>query len=387
MDIVSETHDKDHIADMALDNLSHSASLDIEFILSIENLVLRNLLITQGYHELSEGLRVFLGEDNASWCTFATHASKTAGYSIRHEILPENLARVFLSFRLYRAVMRFLRRYLTDAAEREHRLDPITGILARISLSISQGNTMVFAELAPAYSRLIEQFSKDIVPDESRLQDFLSDFRPGTSEAGGQDACVQAFSAYYQARFEPDPKRKAELIYLANLLIGLHEQTRLQPVIAGSLHAPVDEVLDTRIPLYVTPLGGWANRLIHLAIMWVSRRIFATIATQVAMSIYTPAGKLRLSADVPSPFQEKEFPPDLENLQSPQIMALLSRFDRSRDTLVGSRAVNWADLHDRMNYIVDLFRSHQQNRLLYTQPFTQAQTEALLAGLIPEGKL
>ena len=45
----------------------------------------------------------------------------------------------------------------------------------------------------------------------------------------------QAFTRYQRQRFEPDPKRRAELTALANLEIGLHEQTRLQPEIRAAL--------------------------------------------------------------------------------------------------------------------------------------------------------
>lgn len=50
-----------------------------------ENLVLRNLKITQMYHRLSLEMTTLIGHQDANWCTFACNASKTAGYSIRKE--------------------------------------------------------------------------------------------------------------------------------------------------------------------------------------------------------------------------------------------------------------------------------------------------------------
>ena len=44
-----------------------------------EEPVRRNLLITQGYHDLSRALAGSLGYENRNWCTFATWASGTAG--------------------------------------------------------------------------------------------------------------------------------------------------------------------------------------------------------------------------------------------------------------------------------------------------------------------
>ena len=50
--------------------------------------VLRNLLITQCYHDLSEELGRVLGARNVNWCSYATWASKTAGRFIRNEEIP-----------------------------------------------------------------------------------------------------------------------------------------------------------------------------------------------------------------------------------------------------------------------------------------------------------
>jgi hypothetical protein len=62
--------------------------------------------------------------------------------------------------------------------------------------------------------------------------------RPG-EPPDGQRYLRQAFRRYYQAHFEADVRTKAELLLLANLEIGFHAQTRLQPEIAESLNAPI----------------------------------------------------------------------------------------------------------------------------------------------------
>ena len=63
---------------------------DIDRIASLTDPVLRNLQITQCYHELSNAMAALTGP-LANWCTFATWASKQAGQSIRKE----DLARTF----------------------------------------------------------------------------------------------------------------------------------------------------------------------------------------------------------------------------------------------------------------------------------------------------
>jgi len=40
-----------------------------------------------------------------------------------------------------------------------------------------------------------------------------------------------------------------------------------------------------------------------------------------------------------------------------------------------------------MNLIVDLFRTRQQDRLLYDQPFTFLLVDALQQGRVPHGRL
>ena len=64
---------------------------EIEEIVNKDNLVVRNLQITQGYYRLSRGMRRLVSTKNASWCAFATHASKTAGQALRHELMPKIL--------------------------------------------------------------------------------------------------------------------------------------------------------------------------------------------------------------------------------------------------------------------------------------------------------
>lgn len=359
---------------------------EIDDIRSLDNLILRNLKVTQGYYRLSQGMRGVMGDNNASWCSFATHASKTAGYSIRNEIQPEDLARVFRSFRLYRHLERFLRRYLSSADERDRELNPVVQILARISLSVSRGNIMVFEELAPAFGQMVSGFAEDEEYDQAKLTRLLSQFKPGASDAGGQDACIEAFTAYYEAKFAADPDRKAELIYLGNLLIGLHEQVRLQPIIAEAIHAPVDQVLGEPVRL-ITPLGNRISGWVHKAFLGISRRVFSTVATQLFMAIYLPAGELRLGRDVRSPILDQDYPPDLQTIELKRVKEILDTLDWTPDTLRGSRAVNWGDLDDRMNYIVDFFRCYQQNAELFEPPFTAEQMAEIDVGRVPGGRL
>ena len=59
---------------------------DVRRIASIRDPILRNVQITQAYHDLSAAM-AGLTAAGANWCTVATWASKQAGQSIRREDL------------------------------------------------------------------------------------------------------------------------------------------------------------------------------------------------------------------------------------------------------------------------------------------------------------
>jgi hypothetical protein len=59
---------------------------ELERIVAHQDMVLRNLLITDAYHRLALAVRDCTGT-GANWCTFATWASKQAGHTIRREDL------------------------------------------------------------------------------------------------------------------------------------------------------------------------------------------------------------------------------------------------------------------------------------------------------------
>lgn len=66
---------------------------DVEAIAAIVDPVIRNLRITQCYHELS-AVHAGRCSPGANWCTFATWASRQAGQTIRKEDLVRTIARL-----------------------------------------------------------------------------------------------------------------------------------------------------------------------------------------------------------------------------------------------------------------------------------------------------
>ena len=74
-------------------SITYPAITDVDRIAAAGDPILRNLQITQCYHELSAVLAERTGP-SANWCTFATWASKQAGQTIRKEDLARKLESV-----------------------------------------------------------------------------------------------------------------------------------------------------------------------------------------------------------------------------------------------------------------------------------------------------
>ncbi len=238
--------------------------------------------------------------------------------------------------------------------------------------------------MAYPFSQMIRTFANDWHYDGGKLEDFLARFRPGPVETGGQDYLIEAFAAYYHARFTHDRKLKAELVLRANFLVGLHEQIRLQPSIARALTTPAEVLLKHRLPLFsVIPNGTnyWGQ------VTDFSRQVAAAMATNAFMFISVPSGILSLSRDVQSPVGVMGFPAELKTLRDFRLVQLAKEWDKGLDTLTGSAATNWARLEDRMRFIIDMFRSYQHNHSLYEAPFSPGQAAAIMAGRIPAGQL
>ncbi len=116
-------------------------------------------------------------------------------------------------------------------------------------------------------------------------------------------------------------------------------------------------------------------------------RLWRELSTRALMRMELPDAALRLGEDIPALNAEHDFPPDLVRLEHPELVELMEELDRTPNDTAGSAARDWGRLPDRMNLIVDLFRSLQQDRLLYDQPFTFMQVEAFRQGRVPHGRL
>lgn len=376
---------------------------EIERILAVQDDPLRNLRVTLGYHDLSRGLARLIGYENANWCTFAVWASRQAGVFIRGEV--EGISAVRDA--LLRRKGQTWSAWRSDAV-REHwdqgRVDPLT-LLVLVSSSfgraISEGNTRVFEDIARTFAPFIELLERSTSPDDAKLAGYLATLSELPVRDGGQAELKRALRKYVEARHQRDPGERSRLVLHANCLVGYHEQTRLQREITLALNAPIDYLRDDLDMWYVYgpgarlkgfPRASWAiNSFVRRVAMPVAERlakgIWQRLATRWIMQLSLPDEVLDLGNDLPPHPDRDAFPEPLTAAAmvgaDADLVAWLSF--AYRDTLRGSRALDWTSFPERMNTICNLFRSRQQRQALFRPPFTMEQIDSISQGTVPGG--
>jgi hypothetical protein len=380
---------------------------DVDRIAARPDVVTRNLQITQCYHELSAAMVTRVS--GANWCTFATWASKQAGQTIRKEDFTRLLENAMRSAPAraqaapdVAASAQALGSHQNAEEVQETVWDVINPLTAvdRASNAVGRGNKMVFEEIGHEFARFCTACLNDSAFDAEKIDRLCAELRPG-DPPDGQQYLRQAFARYYQAFFESDATMRAQLLLLANIEIGFHEQTRLQPEIAEAMNAALIDHKEFRLRLIkaLFPQNTWWVRL-RLFLLKLfdrprpldaaldnlfteARRLAHAIITEYMMTIGLPRNViLRLGEDVPA-----EFPPSLQHITLPDLQALLARIDPTPDSPRESGAIDWSALPDRLHFIIDLFRCYHESTDLLEPPFTAEQVAALKAGRLPEGRL
>lgn len=381
---------------------------DVERIAALDDPVIRNLQITQCYHELSlaYAARSFPG---ANWCAFATWASRQAGQTIRQDDLQRTLERLVHSETLAARAARRLAAIAEQFGARLQRdeilqvvwdlVDP-AAILARMSAEVAKGNKKIFGEIAREFARFLAMDTNGAAFSSTMMDKFCAAFREGDPPAGQKYLC-RAFSHYAEELAAPVGKERMELKLMANVEIGYHEQTRAQPEISSALNASIidsreftDRLLAAAFPrgsLLVTGrklLMGFTRRPTPLQrainlFLEVVRRELREIITARFMVLGLPDGRvLRMGEDL-----EGEFPSQLREIRNPELQALLARIDPTPDSLQLTGARDWAVLEQRVHFIVDLFRALHESPVLFQSPYTPRQVAALKDGRLPPGRL
>ena len=365
---------------------------DVQRIAVLDDPVLRNLEITWCYSRLAAAMAE--RTVGANWCTYATWASRQAGQTIRGEDLQDELERRLTAGRwllhpLRTLWRRLIRRGLFDRSTRLGRfvneLHTPFDAFERASDAVARGNRKVFEEIGLEFARYLEE------PDFDR---FLVGLRPG-EPPDGQRYLRQAFARYELARHEPDPKACAELVLLANLEIGMHEQTRLQPEIRAALDAPLvsNEELGRRALVALVPgTTQWWEAVrrplaatvgaVAAGAQRTATRVAREVISESFMVLSLPGRVLALSTNLPDAFPEELREPVLADLT-----ALLAQFEPVAPAPDDCGARDWSELHERMHYIVHLFRVFHLNPELARPPFTPGQVASFERGVVPGGEL
>lgn len=363
--------------------------------IALSDRVTRNLRITQTYHRILFAMTPLTGTVDVSWPAYAVWASRSVGHYVRTEEIPSLVRGLIAKAKLAPRVL--------DSADAEK--SEIAALLSlpgtflhatleqvteQIPTHLGEGNRIVFEELGPAYVAFLDTFMDKPEGDPGRLAHFLSWFRPGRPEEGGQSMLMDAFRAYHAAMAERDPKSRAEWMLLANLTTGYHEQIRLQRAIASALELPLAEKAIEHLEGTDQGISAAALRALVRVLPGLLEEVeeaWRAAATELFMALKMPDVTMRLGGDVPPLPDGRAFPIDVTSVENPRLLAILRELDASADSLRGSGARDWSVLSDRMNFIADVFRSRQQHPPLFHPPFTPQQVAEIDLGLLPEGPL
>ena len=376
---------------------------EIDRIARLGDPILRNLQITQCYYEISRSAAGLTGH-SANWCTFATWASKQAGQTIRQEDLIRAFEERFYLSDEISAAVEGIAGHLRRIGAKLHAEVPRQAILrainpaaafARASDAVARGNRKVFEEIGREFARFLDFFGQQTHLDPEKTGRFCAGLRAGEPPEG-QRLLSQAFRSYCEARFQ-NGQEKAELMLLANISAGFHEQIRLQPEIAEALNAALDSVVELKRNLMTVLLPDfyvrarakvlrgqtlYVDAAVARLIGEVNRLIRETITDHLMTLHLGGTEMLRLGRDL-----QGAFPQQLEQIRNSRLREVLERVDSTLNSLDQTGAKDWADFADRMHFIADFFRVYQERQQLFEAPYTTEQVELLKSGALPGGRL
>jgi hypothetical protein len=375
---------------------------EVRRIAAMANPVLRNLEITHCYSRLAEAFAARSGE-GANWCTYATWASRQAGRTIRGEDVLEQLGRRLGEPRwLLHPVATLWRRLLRRGLfQSETRIGRLTAQLhtpfdafERASDSVARGNLRVFEEIGLEFARWLDECPPDSQAESAQCLQFLERLRSGDPPEG-QRYLRQAFAHYERCRHELDPKARAELAVLANVEIGFHEQTRLQPEIREALDAAyaTQKDLGRRALEALFPSAGrwWpvlrrpAAAVVGMfaaAAQRASSRVAREVITESFLVLSLPGRVLMLGTHLID-----EYPEALREPANAELTEFLARFEPAPPAPDDCGARDWSELEQRMHYIVHLFCAFHRSDDLCRPPFSPEQVSSFSRGVVPDGEL
>ena len=308
----------------------------VDAIVAEPDPVLRNLQISLAYGRMGADFAEQVDAVNLSWCGFGAWASEGVGRAIRHHQTDQSL--VLRSFRWLAP---------THYAE----------VAVVAAEAFAWGNRRVFEHIGRAFAGFHTAMHDDT------MDDFLAGLT--VEEAVDVDLVLHpplglpdAFRAYREAATEDDPRRRAQLVAVANLAVAYVEQVRLQQ--------PIEVAFEALLP-------GRLRRPL-------TEKLMARLLTETTLTLPLGDEELRPGRRMRG-LAGRTWPDDLRELD-------LDLFDRFREVTAHDRpdADDWRSLKDRLRYIGALMRSRQQATALFDRlPFTPAEIDEIDAGRVPDG--
>jgi len=348
----------------------------VEAICCLPDDLYRLRWVSYAYHDIAERLAVKLGE-NASWPAFARWSAYTISEALRLDRINPRLKEV-----------------LHDHALPERLAGPLVSIQKQLRnlddgampVVLALGNRLVFHEVGWTMIDFVTWIEKQKTRDDDAWEEYRSKITAFESTDFFRPAYIEwlrdGVGAYYDAWWEPDPTRRAQSVLRGNILIGAYEQWRVDSFFEVALDFnPGALITELRVGKHdevgTRPVGvrygGTRRALRHQWAMlnWMSDA-YSAFLTRFVLTWDAPLlgarpTALRLGSDIPSRRQSAVYARNLEELDY-ETQKLFDTFDRSGGQLRGSGARNWRRFTDRMSFIVNLFRSQQQNPNLTVPP-------------------
>ena len=330
----------------------HLTKKELNELVSTDDIVKRNYLITDGYYRLGIGLYIMFGEKQIAWPLVGSRASHTAGYSIRKEDRSFKLPVIFgFAHHYFDKIFTFLLthsfgKYLQDTVE-------------IIAICIGRGNLKIFMEIGPAISDFIHLFKKDINIDENKFNSFIKEFDKDPSESGGQYYLIKAFECWYKAKYEKDLYEQAQLVMTGNIYIALQEQIRVQPDIQEALSGPFRYKTGDQLANFIfknrfvkfLPFNNLLKKIVikFESYFWNSiGSITKKLITARMMSLRLINTKLWLGDKLPETFIDLK---KIRNFTFPDLIHLQNEYLSKGSK---NKGMDWSNFNHRMGFIIPL---------------------------------
>ena len=325
-------------------------------------------LVTEGYQTISLGFKELLkvgqhqspvGGTQMNWPTFATWASNSVGMNIRNQTL-----QVLVKEHLH-DLPSWLQA-LIDAMGPDwvQRLPFIDKLFAQMGTGLCAGNIWVFHEIGAKFSLFGASFANQTQRDDAALQRYLATFNRD------QKDLAQAMANYYEAMWMTHPgqeEQRAQYIAWANALVGLQEQTELQPFIISAFPPPLN----------VTILG-------HTYLVDFNALFSKMITLVMATEWVAPTHDLPPRPSDGALWSKFLVHPSLPGYASVYTSLVQNAGGPGFDSTVGTGAHNWGHLDERMRFIVPAMRSRQDDPTLDCAVFSPANMALINAGQVPK---